>query len=64
MYSQTWNGTDLLASGYAAGAYSIVELQVSKAALRLGTWLNRLVAGELEIDKHMVIQIDSARAVV
>jgi hypothetical protein len=37
------NGTDLGTSGYATGAVPIVELQISKAALRLGTWLNKLV---------------------
>ncbi|OCK85887.1 phospholipase C/P1 nuclease, partial [Lepidopterella palustris CBS 459.81] len=45
VYSQTINHTNLLTSGYAEGAYPIVELQISKAALRLGIWLNRLVYG-------------------
>ncbi|KAF2006737.1 nuclease PA3 [Amniculicola lignicola CBS 123094] len=34
--------TDLATSGYAEMAFPIVELQVSKAALRLATWLNSL----------------------
>lgn len=43
------NGTtDLAESGYAEGAYPIVEMQVSKAAVRLAAWLNRLVEGGLE----------------
>jgi hypothetical protein len=43
VYSQIHNSTDLGANGYALGAIPIVELQISKAALRLGTWLNKLV---------------------
>jgi hypothetical protein len=43
VYSRVVNGTDLGTSGYATGAVPIVELQISKAALRLGTWLNKLV---------------------
>ncbi|KAF2139803.1 uncharacterized protein K452DRAFT_310189 [Aplosporella prunicola CBS 121167] len=54
-YSQNYNATDLATSGYSVGAYPIVELQVSKAALRLGTWLNRLVA-EYKQDRGLVLQ--------
>jgi S1/P1 Nuclease len=43
VYKHQFNGTDLLDGGYAKGAFPIVEMQVSKAALRLATWLNRLV---------------------
>lgn len=43
VYSRVHNDTDLGTDGYAAGAVPIVELQISKAAVRLGTWLNRLV---------------------
>ncbi|KAF2268198.1 phospholipase C/P1 nuclease [Lojkania enalia] len=43
VYSQIHNNVDLASSGYAVGAFPIVELQISKAALRLGTWLNKLV---------------------
>lgn len=56
VYSQVFNGTDLLASGYATGAYPIVELQVSKAALRLGTWLNKLVEGDYSMDRQVVLR--------
>jgi hypothetical protein len=45
VYSRVRNGTDLGEDGYAYGAVPIVELQISKAALRLGTWLNKLVDG-------------------
>jgi hypothetical protein len=45
VYSQITNGSDLGTNGYARGAVPIVELQISKAAYRLGTWLNKLVAG-------------------
>ncbi|EEQ91180.2 uncharacterized protein BDCG_06300 [Blastomyces dermatitidis ER-3] len=40
-----FNDTDLLETGYASGAVPIVQSQVSKFALRLATWLNRLVGG-------------------
>ncbi|KAF2272067.1 nuclease PA3 [Westerdykella ornata] len=43
VYKHFDNSTDLATNGYAAGAIPIVELQISKAALRLGTWLNKLV---------------------
>lgn len=56
VYSQIFNGTNLLTSGYAKGAYPIVEIQVSKAALRLGTWLNKLVAGDYDMDRKVVLQ--------
>lgn len=36
------NETDLLLNGYAQGAFPVVELQISKAALRLATWLDLL----------------------
>jgi hypothetical protein len=45
VYSKIHNGSDLGTDGYADGAVPIVELQMSKAALRLGTWLNKLVKG-------------------
>jgi hypothetical protein len=57
VYSQTINGTDLATSGYATGAFPIVELQMSKAILRLGTWLNRLVDGDHH-DHGVVLQTD------
>ncbi|EAT81027.1 hypothetical protein SNOG_11319 [Parastagonospora nodorum SN15] len=45
VYKYASNGTDLGTNGYAFGAVPIIELQISKAALRLGTWLNKLVDG-------------------
>ncbi|KAH7394541.1 S1/P1 nuclease [Pyrenochaeta sp. MPI-SDFR-AT-0127] len=45
VWSRVRNDTDLGTDGYATGAVPIVELQISKAALRLGTWLNKLVGG-------------------
>lgn len=45
VYSRLDNTTDLAKNGYAVGAVPIVELQISKAALRLATWLNKLVDG-------------------
>ena len=45
MYKNLEQGDDVAANGYAKGAVPIVELQISKAALRLGTWLNKLVDG-------------------
>jgi len=55
VYSQIFNGTDLATSGYAVGAYPIVELQVSKAALRLGTWLNSLVNGNYDMGREVIL---------
>ncbi|KAH6689442.1 nuclease P1 [Plectosphaerella plurivora] len=42
-FSQVTNAPDLLTSGYAEGAWPIVEIQMAKAALRTATWFNRLV---------------------
>ncbi|ORY16643.1 nuclease PA3 [Clohesyomyces aquaticus] len=56
VYSQIFNNTDLATSGYATGAYPIVELQISKAALRLGTWLNKLVEGRYKPDRQVVLR--------
>ncbi|KAF2839205.1 nuclease PA3 [Patellaria atrata CBS 101060] len=56
VYKYAYNNTDLLESGYAKGAYPIVELQISKAALRLGTWLNILVGKELNKGSGLVLQ--------
>jgi hypothetical protein len=64
VYNHLLNNTDLLASGYAEGAYPIVELQISKAALRLGTWLNTLASGDYEsYDNHreVVLQTNPGR---
>jgi hypothetical protein len=55
VYARTLNGTDLATDGYAVGAFPIVELQMSKAMLRIGTWLNRLVDGEHQ-DQGVVLQ--------
>ncbi|KAL2013369.1 hypothetical protein VTN00DRAFT_894 [Thermoascus crustaceus] len=58
VYSQVINGTgvDLATSGYAEGAYPIVEVQVAKAAVRLGTWLNRVVEGRYEREREVVLR--------
>ncbi|THX00299.1 nuclease PA3 [Aureobasidium pullulans] len=56
VYSQAFNGTNLATSGYATGAFPIVELQISKAVLRLGTWLNKLVAGDYDRGRDVVLQ--------
>jgi hypothetical protein len=47
-HSRLNNETDLLLNGYAQGAFPIVELQISKASLRLATWLNLLAADSHE----------------
>ncbi|KAH0265333.1 phospholipase C/P1 nuclease, partial [Aureobasidium melanogenum] len=49
---------DLATSGYATGAFPIVELQMSKAILRIATWLNRLVAGDHELEADLVLQTE------
>jgi len=46
---------DLLSSGYAEGAFPIVELQISKAAIRLANWLNLLSAGD-DLQRDLVTQ--------
>ncbi|KAL5373601.1 hypothetical protein DPSP01_012600 [Paraphaeosphaeria sporulosa] len=46
VYSRVNATSDLAEDGYAAGGVPIVELQISKAALRLATWLNKLVGEE------------------
>lgn len=56
VYSELRNDTDLLTSGYAEGAFPIVEMQVSKAAVRLGIWLNRLVEEEEEQVGQVVLR--------
>jgi hypothetical protein len=45
VYKKLDNTTDLATSGYTEGAFPIIELQISKAAFRLATWLNKLVDG-------------------
>ncbi|KAF1939013.1 phospholipase C/P1 nuclease [Clathrospora elynae] len=55
VYSRVQNNTDLGTSGYATGAVPIVELQISKAALRLGTWLNKLVEGVKYVSEEQEI---------
>jgi hypothetical protein len=42
-FSQDFNATDLLTSGYAAGAWPIAEIQIAKAIIRIATWFNKLV---------------------
>lgn len=43
VYSRLNTSADLAKDGYTVGAIPIAELQISKAALRLATWLNKLV---------------------
>jgi hypothetical protein len=52
VYSRVSNDTDLGEDGYADGAVPIVELQISKAALRLGTWLNKLVETAKDVSQE------------
>ena len=56
LYSQIYNGTNLLTSGYAEGAFQIVELQVSKAALRLTSWMNAIVDGKYNMDREVILR--------
>lgn len=55
VYSQLFNGTDLLTSGYAVGAYPIVELQVAKSALRLAHWLDTVVSGDYKRSRDVIL---------
>ncbi|KAJ4349080.1 hypothetical protein N0V95_004905 [Ascochyta clinopodiicola] len=47
VYKRLRSDEDLGYNGYADGAVPIVELQISKAAYRLATWLNKLVGSEM-----------------
>ncbi|KAL1960760.1 hypothetical protein VTO42DRAFT_6590 [Malbranchea cinnamomea] len=62
VFSQVINGTDLLESGYATGAFPIVELQVSKAAYRLGSFLNNIVFGHWKHDREVILQTNPSWA--
>jgi hypothetical protein len=44
VYRRLHGDEDLGYNGYADGAVPIIELQISKAAYRLATWLNKLVS--------------------
>ncbi|KAI1177106.1 nuclease P1 [Nemania sp. FL0916] len=57
VYSQLFNNTDVATSGYAEGAYPIVEIQVAKAALRMATWFNKLVDG-LYKEREVVLRLN------
>lgn len=54
VYSRVNTSSDLAADGYAAGAVPIAELQISKAALRLATWLNKLVGEERHVPVNQI----------
>lgn len=54
VYSRVDNATDLAKDGYAVGAVPIVELQISKAALRLATWLNKLVRTDVYAPEEQI----------
>ena len=56
-----FNNTNLLASRYTEGAYPIVELQISKAALRLGIWLNKLVHRDYKNDRQMILDTNPGK---
>lgn len=58
VYAHAIKDIDLATSGYATSAFPIVELQMSKAILRLATWLNRLVAGDHGHEKGVVLQTE------
>lgn len=60
VYSQNYYAADLATSGYFAGAKPIVEIQTSKAALRLATFLNRLVDGKYDKEREVILRINPA----
>jgi hypothetical protein len=60
VYSQDFTKPDLKTSGYFEGAYPIVEIQMSKAALRLGTWLNALVAEKYNTEREVILRVNPA----
>lgn len=55
VYSRLHDDEDLGLNGYADGAVPIVELQISKAAYRLATWLNKLVEGDGDVTERLEI---------
>lgn len=58
VYRRLRGDEDLGYNGYADGAVPIVELQISKAAYRLATWLNSLVvATKPAIDGQEVFEL-------
>jgi hypothetical protein len=57
VYAQMFNGTDVATSGYAEGAFPIVEIQVAKAALRMATWFNKLIAGSYK-DREVILRLN------
>ena len=61
VYSHDFNNMNLLTSGYAKGAYPIMELQICTAALRSGTWLNKLVHRDYKKDRHMILDTNLGR---
>ncbi|KAG9521167.1 phospholipase C/P1 nuclease, partial [Aureobasidium melanogenum] len=58
VFAHALKDIDLATSGYATGAFPIVELQMSKAILRIATWLNRLVAGDDDHEAGVVLQTE------
>jgi S1/P1 Nuclease len=60
VYSQNFNGTDLATSGYAEGAYPIVQIQISKAAVRLAYWLNKLASGRYDENRPVDLRVNPA----
>ncbi|KAI1268071.1 nuclease P1 [Xylariaceae sp. FL1019] len=57
VYSQNFNATDLATSGYAEGAWPIVNIQVAKAALRMATWFNRLIDGSYK-EREVILRLN------
>lgn len=60
IYSQDFTKPDLKTSGYFEGAYPIVELQMSKAALRLATWLNEMVDERYDKQREVILRVNPA----
>lgn len=60
VYSQDFTKPDLQTSGYFEGAYPIVEIQMSKAALRLATWLNKMVDGWYDPEREVILRVNPA----
>lgn len=57
VYKNLKNDTDLGTDGYATGGVPIVELQISKAGLRLGSWLNKLVDSVPDAEVQEVLEL-------
>ena len=56
LYSEIFDGTNLSICGYAESALAVVKFKVSKAALRLASCLNVIVAGNYNMNQKVILR--------